>query len=210
VLLVMDELVNRRGRANVTATLLGFGDCLDELKTQCTALGLDGSVTFTGRVDRVAIAEYLSRADIGLCPDLKTPLNDLSTMNKTMEYMAYGLPAVSFDLAETRVSGGDCLLYVPSGDIAAFADAVERLIDDPDLRVHLGERGRRRVADVLDWRPQADAYVGVFDDLTGFSRPGPAVPDDGVAAGSDRQGRRYVDLDDPGEAGRYLLERRAP
>jgi len=210
VLLVMDELVNRRGRANVTATLLGFGDCLDELKAQCTALGLDGSVTFTGRVDRVAIAEYLSRADIGLCPDLKTPLNDLSTMNKTMEYMAYGLPAVSFDLAETRVSGGDCLLYVPSGDIAAFADAVERLIDDPRLRVELGERGRRRVADVLDWRPQADAYVGVFDDLTGFSRPGPAVPDDGVAAGSDRQGRRYVDLDDPGEAGRYLLERRAP
>jgi hypothetical protein len=108
------------------------------------------------------------------------------------------------------VSGGDCLLYVPSGDIAAFADAVERLIDDPGLRVELGERGRRRVADVLDWRPQAEAYVGVFDELTGFSRPGPAVPDDGVISGADRQGRRYVDLDDRGEARRYLLERRAP
>ena len=114
VLLVMDELVHRRGRTHVVATLLGFGDCLDDLKRQSTQLGLDDHVTFTGRVDRVAIAEHLSGADIGLCPDLKTPLNDLSTMNKTMEYMAYGLPTVSFDLVETRVSGADSVLYVSS------------------------------------------------------------------------------------------------
>ena len=44
------------------------------------------------------IADHLSIADVGLCPDLKTPLNDVSTMNKTMEYMAYALPSVSFDL----------------------------------------------------------------------------------------------------------------
>lgn len=209
VLLVMDELVHRRGRTNVTATLLGFGDCLEDLKTQASDLDLDEHVTFTGRVDRTAIAEYLSRADIGLCPDLKTPLNDLSTMNKTMEYMSYGLPAVSFDLVETRVSGGGCLLYAPSGDIQAFADAVERLIDDPQLRAELGRKGRERVATVLDWRPQAEAYVGVFDELTGFSQPGPAVPHDGDDAAEDPQGRRYVDLDDSDEFDRYLLERRA-
>ena len=63
------------------------------------------------------IADHLSVADVGLCPDLKTPLNDLSTMNKTMEYMAYALPSVAFDLLETRVSGGDSVLYVPSGDL---------------------------------------------------------------------------------------------
>jgi glycosyltransferase involved in cell wall biosynthesis len=210
VLHVMHELVHVRGRSNVTATLLGFGDCLEDLKALSTRLGLDDVVTFTGRVDRVAIAEYLSRADIGLCPDLKTPLNDLSTMNKTMEYMAYALPSVSFDLAETRVSGGDSLLYVPSGDIAAFADAVERLIDDPDLRAELGMAGRARVASELDWRPQAEAYVGVFDEVSGFSRPGPAVPDDAVVATTDEQGRRYVDLDDAEGFRRYVLERRAP
>ena len=210
VLHIMHELVHVRGRSNVTATLLGFGDCLEDLKALSTRLGLDDVVTFTGRVDRVAIAEYLSRADIGLCPDLKTPLNDLSTMNKTMEYMAYALPSVSFDLAETRVSGGDSLLYVPSGDIAAFADAVERLIDDPDLRAELGMAGRARVASELDWRPQAEAYVGVFDEVSGFSRPGPAVPDDAVVATTDEQGRRYVDLDDAEGFRRYVLERRAP
>ena len=89
------------------------------------------------------IADHLSAADVGLCPDLKTPLNDVSTMNKTMEYMAYALPSVSFDLVETRVSGGDSVLYVPSGDVAAFADAVERLLDDPDLRVAMARAGAR-------------------------------------------------------------------
>ena len=210
VLLVMAELIHVRGRSRVTATLLGFGDCLDDLKRQSTALGLDDHVTFTGRVDRVAIAEHLSRSDIGLCPDLKTPLNDLSTMNKTMEYMSYGLPAVSFDLVETRVSGGDTLLYVPSGDTDAFADAVERLIDDPDLRLELGRKARERVSTHLDWRPQAEAYVGVFDAVSGFSHAGPDVADDGTVPETDAQGRPYVDLNDREEFDRFLRERRAP
>ncbi|WP_106816269.1 glycosyltransferase family 4 protein [Microbacterium timonense] len=210
VLLVVDELVRRRGRSEVRATLLGFGDCLEDLRAQSAQLGLEDRVTFTGRVDRVQIAEYLSRADIGLSPDLKTPLNDLSTMNKTMEYMSYGLPAVSFDLVETRVSGADTVLYVPSGDIAAFADAVERLMDDPALRADLGRKARARVATELDWRPQAEAYVAVFDEVSGFSQPGPAVPPARVRPDVDAQGRRYVDLDDAAEFDRYLTERRAP
>ncbi|HOA85940.1 MAG: glycosyltransferase family 4 protein [Microbacteriaceae bacterium] len=209
-LLVIDELVNKRGRTQITATMLGFGDCLEALKQQSSELGLDAYVTFTGRVDRVEIAEYLSRADIGLCPDLKTPLNDLSTMNKTMEYMSYGLPAVSFDLAETRVSGADTVQYVPSGDIGAFADAVEKLIDDSDLRITLGKKARARVATELDWRPQAEAYVAVFDELSGFSKPGPAVPPSDATPLKDPQGRTYVDLDDAHEFERYLRERRAP
>ena len=209
-LLVIDELVHARRRHEVRATLLGFGDCLDDLRAQCSRLDLDDHVTFTGRVDRVEIAEYLSRADIGLCPDLKTPLNDVSTMNKTMEYMAYGLPSVSFDLAETRVSGADTVLYVPSGDIMAFADAVERLIDDPALRADLGRRARERVASVLDWSPQSEAYVGVYDELTG--RPPSTLPQTGDTSrtSTDPQGRRYVDLGDAVAFDRYLVERRAP
>lgn len=211
VLLVVDELVHRRGRTNVTATLLGFGDCLEDLKAQSAALGLDEHVTFTGRADQAVIAEHLSRADIGLCPDLKTPLNDLSTMNKTMEYMSYALPAVSFDLVETRVSGGDTLLYVPSGDIAAFAVAVEKLIDDPVLRAKLGRKARTRASTLMDWRPQAEAYVSVYDELSGFSRHVPAVPanDDETSPETDPEGRRYVNLEDAEEFERYLLERSA-
>ena len=124
--------------------------------------------------------------------------------------MAFGLPSVSFDPAETRVSGADTVLYVPSGDIMAFADAVERLIDDPALRADLGRRARERVASVLDWSPQSEAYVGVYDELTG--RPPSTLPQTGDTSrtSTDPQGRRYVDLGDAVAFDRYLVERRAP
>jgi len=207
VLHVVDELVHRRGRNNVTATLLGFGDCLEGLKAEATALLLHDHVTFTGRVDRVQMAEYLSRGDIGVCPDLKTPLNDLSTMNKTMEYMAYALPSVAFDLVETQVSGAATVLYAPSGDVSAFADQVERLIDDVELRVELGRAARDRATQVMDWRPQAEAYVGVYDTITGHDRLGPAVPETIGNPACDGQGRRYVDLEDDQAFDRYLVSR---
>ena len=213
VLDVMDELVHRRGRTDVQATLLGFGDCFEDLRRRCSELGLDDVVTFTGRADRTMIAEHLSGADVGLCPDLKTPLNDVSTMNKTMEYMAYALPSVSFDLVETRVSGGDSVLYVPSGDVGAFADAVARLLDDPDLRLTLARRARERVAAELDWRPQARAYVRVYRELTGAPdfEPPPEADGDRTGNGSstecDDRGRAFVDLTDHTELDRFILER---
>ncbi len=210
ILQVMQELVHRRGRTDVHATLLGFGDCLEELRRSCTELGLDDVVTFTGRADQAMVADHLSAADVGLCPDLKSPLNDVSTMNKVMEYMAYALPSVSFDLVETRVSGDDTVVYVPSGDVAAFADAVERLLDDPDLRVELGVRARARVARHLDWSAQATAYVGVYDALTHTLRRREVPAATGEPTVADQRGRRYVDLDDPAELRRFVLDRSAP
>ncbi|WP_224766382.1 glycosyltransferase family 4 protein [Nocardioides campestrisoli] len=196
VLHVMDELVHRRGRQDVRAVLMGFGDRLADLRRESGERQLDHVVEFTGRVDQLGMAAHLSNADVGLCPDLKSPLNDLSTMNKTMEYMAYCLPSVSFDLVETRISGGDTVLYVPSGDVGAFSDAVERLLDDDDLRVELGLRARSRVADELDWQAQAAAYVSVLDSLTGRST---TAPPESIATrrSHDELGRPYIDLHDP-------------
>jgi len=166
VLTLADELVHRRGRTDLRVVIMGFGDCLEALQEQCTAIGLDAHVTFTGRVGPDTIAEFLSAADIGIGPDLNTPLNNLSTMNKTMEYMAFALPSVSFDLAETRLSGGNAAIYVPSGDISAFADEVEGLLDNPVRRAALGRAARLRAEEVLDWQAQAQAYVGAIDNVS--------------------------------------------
>ena len=209
VLDVMRDLVHVRGRKDVHATLLGFGDCYDDLRSRAIELSLDASVTFTGRADRAMIADHLSVADVGLCPDLKTPLNDVSTMNKTMEYMAYALPSVSFDLVETRVSGGDTVFYVESGDVTAFADAVERLLNDPDLRLSMALRARRRVSEELDWRPQSRSYVQVFDNLSG--RPAVAAAHNetppGQSSREDERGRIFVDLSDDAELRRFVVDR---
>ncbi|WP_255579353.1 glycosyltransferase family 4 protein [Cryobacterium sp. PAMC25264] len=206
---LMEELVHKRGRVGLHAVLLGFGDCLEDLKTRCTELNLDQNVRFTGRVGPAEIAQYLSAADIGIGPDQKTPLNDVSTMNKTMEYMAYALPSVSVELLETRVSAGEAGIFVPSGDISAFADAVEALLDDPARRVELGLAARRRVSEHLDWRPQASAYVAVFDDL--LDSPPDATRYAAwpfTSSGMDLPaGRRYVTLDDEAELARFIRER---
>ena len=211
VLDVMEELVGARGRRDVRAVLMGCGDCLEQLRADCTARGLDHVVTFTGRVDRAQIAAHLSVADVGLCPDAKSPLNDVSTMNKTMEYMAYALPSVCFDLTETRVSGADTVLYAEAGDVAAFTDHVERLLDDEELRVELGLRARRRVCEVLDWRQQAAVYVSVYRDLLGAPARAPR-PRSAAQAGpgdrtTDELGRAYVDLEDDERLASYVRDR---
>ena len=213
VLVVMHDLVHRRGRSDVRAVLMGFGDCYEQLRATCTELGLDDCVTFTGRADLDTIADQLSLADVGLCPDLKSPLNDVSTMNKTMEYMAYALPSVAFDLVETRVSGGDTVLYVPSGDVSAFADEVERLLDDDELRCALGRAARRRVSEELDWQAQAVRYRGVFARVTGWSEEArtadPAVtslPEAVPDPGCDHRGRPFVGLEDDA-LDAYILKR---
>jgi glycosyltransferase involved in cell wall biosynthesis len=232
VLAVMDELVHRRGRTNLKAVLLGFGDCYNSLRHKCTELRLDDNVVFTGRADPAMIEAYLSAADVGLCPDPKTPLNDVSTMNKTMEYMAYALPSVAFDLVETRVSGADTVLYVEPDDLAGFASAVELLLDDPDLRVSMGVKARERVVSELDWRPQSEAYVDVFDRLTGRlaastapvverSHAGSSRQPDQAAQSRARRERRthnantawqhlgYVDLRDESAFRRFVVDRHA-
>jgi len=210
ILKVMDELIHGRGRTDVRAVLMGFGDCLEDLKAEAKRLNLGDSVTFTGRVTLPTISDWLSRSSIGLCPDLRTPLNDVSTMNKTMEYMAYALPSVAFDLVETRVSGGESVVYVPSGDIGAFTDAVVRLLDDPELRADLGVRARHRVVDQLDWRPQSRAYVGVYNRLFGLPElvaEEPAAWPTAVELGGVT--RQYVDIADEDELRRFAATRRA-
>lgn len=161
------HLVHVLGRRDCHFAFLGFGDCLEELRAQTHRLGLDGWVTFTGRADHQLVARYLATASLGIVPDPRNAYSDLSTMTKTMEYMAFGVPVVAFDLTETRVSAGAAAVYVASGDIAAFAGAIAALLDDPERRERMGRVGRERVEQSLAWRHHAPAYVGVFDALTG-------------------------------------------
>lgn len=198
------RIVLEQGRTDVRFALLGFGDCLEQLKARSVELGLSEHVEFTGRADPKMIAEYLSTAAVGLSPDAYSPLNDVSTMNKVMEYMAYALPVVTFRLTETMVSLADCGVVVEPGDVTGFADAVVGLLDDPGRRAALGVAARRRAERVLDWRPQAAAYLGVFDDLLGYASAGlPPAPTPTSPPGADRWGHPLVDLTDEAELDRF-------
>ncbi|MEN3357059.1 MAG: hypothetical protein V7637_1041 [Mycobacteriales bacterium] len=222
VLLALDVLVHRMGRRDLHVALLGFGDCYDDLVRLSGRLGLTDYVTFTGRADQRQIVEYLSTADVGLSPDPKSPLNDVSTMNKTMEYMSFAVPVVAFDLTETRVSAGDCAVYVePTGDAAdeaeRYAKAIAELLDDVDRRVTMGLAARDRAVRELDWAPQRDRYVSVFDRLLGRTPAaagalgGVVVDGTGPASAPDeRFGHPVIDLDDPAALERHIRDRCGP
>ena len=152
----------RSGRDDVHFVLMGKGDSFDDLVALAGELGIADHVTFTGRVPDETVFEVLSTADVGLCPDPLSPLNDVSTMNKTMEYMSFELPVVAFDLKETRVSAGDAAVYVRPNDVEAYAGAIAELLDDPARRETMGKHGRSRVEDVLAWKHQSPVYVDVF------------------------------------------------
>jgi glycosyltransferase involved in cell wall biosynthesis len=158
-----DIVVNKLGRSDIAFTLIGSGDCFRDLLALRDELGLAGHVEFTGRAPDEFVARIMSTADAGLSPDPKNPLNDVSTMNKTMEYMAFGLPVVAFDLSETRVSAGDAAVYVQPNDEQQYAEAIVALLDDEPKRALLGKLARERVEHELAWDYQASAYLGVYE-----------------------------------------------
>ncbi|MGH3870116.1 MAG: glycosyltransferase family 4 protein [Pseudonocardiaceae bacterium] len=209
VIRITEILIHRMG-FDVHTALLGFGDSFDELIELARRLGVEDRVIFTGRADRKMIGEYLSSADVGLSPDPLSPLNDVSTMNKTMEYLSYALPVVAFDLTETRVSAGDAACYVdtraPDG-VDLFANTVAQLLEDSALRADMTVAARRRAEQVLDWQPQRRAYVGVYDALGGVQRwPGDVAR---PRSNHDEWGREFVDVTGDRELRRLTMSRTA-
>jgi len=164
-----DVVVHELGRDDVAFTLIGSGDSFDQLVALRDELGLAGHVEFTGRAPDDLVARILSTADVGLSPDPKNPLNDLSTMNKSMEYMAFELPVVAFDLHETRVSVADAGVYVRPNDVREYAQAIVELMDDEVKRAELGKLGRERVEQELAWKHQQQAYLDVYRSLTNLT-----------------------------------------
>ena len=158
------------GRDDVAFTLIGSGDCFDELVRLRDDLGLADYVEFTGRAPDELVGRLMSTADVGLSPDPKNPLNDVSTMNKSMEYMAFLLPVVAFDLRETRVSVGDAGVYVTPNDVREYAQAIVDLVDDDARRAQLGKLGRLRVEQELAWSHQERAYLDVYRRLLDGSK----------------------------------------
>ncbi len=161
----MAYLRDSLGRADVHAAFIGAGDAFEASVALAHQLGLDDAVDFTGFLPDAEIQRYLSTADVCLAPEPKTPLNDVSTMIKIMEYMAMGRPIVSFDLDETRVSAGDAAVYAPANDEREFARLIAELLDDPDRRTRMGEIGRKRVEGELSWQVSARNLIRVYEQV---------------------------------------------
>ncbi len=155
-------IVHDMGRTDIHFGLVGGGTSLDQMKKLAVDLGIEKFVTFTGRVPDQELLEMLNTADVCVNPDVANEMNDKSTMNKIMEYMALGKPIVQFDLAEGRVSAMDASLYAKNNDAGDMAKKIVELIDDPARRKTMGEFGRHRVEHELEWRYEAPKLLAAY------------------------------------------------
>jgi glycosyltransferase involved in cell wall biosynthesis len=162
----IDYLVHVVGRTDCHFTFVGDGEARAASEQLAAELGISGWVTFPGWADQEEAYTYLSTADLGLEPNTEEIVSPV----KGMEYMAFGLPFVSFDLAETRALAADAAAYARPGDIPGFARLVDQLLGDPARRAQMGRAGRRRIEEHLAWDRQEEAYIGVYQRLLGRSR----------------------------------------
>ncbi|MGZ3180890.1 MAG: glycosyltransferase family 4 protein [Telluria sp.] len=170
------HLILDQGRTDVHFGLVGGGTSLEEMKQLARDLGIADYVTFTGRVPDQELLEMLNTADVCVNPDVANDMNDKSTMNKIMEYMALGKPIVQFDLAEGRFSAQAASLYANKNDPVDMANKIAELLDDPDQRKRMGEFGRNRVVNELEWVYEEPKLLAAYDHLFGASRTAPAAP----------------------------------
>jgi glycosyltransferase involved in cell wall biosynthesis len=151
-----------RNRTDVQFAIIGDGTELPAIKALSRKLQLDDCIEFFGRVPDRELWEILGTADVCVNPDRANEMNDKSTMNKIIEYMAIGKPIVQFDLTEGRFSAAGASLYARPNDTNDFADKLCELLDDADLRESMGNAGKTRVETDLAWHHQIPQLIAAY------------------------------------------------
>ena len=143
--------------------MMGNGTVFEAMKDYAKELGISQRISFTGHVGYDRVMQGIASADVCLCPDPKTPLNDKCSLVKVVEYMSLGKPLVAFDLEEVRISAGDAALYARPNDEKDFAEKINLLLEAPNLRASMGEIGRERVLNFLAWEHSKQALYAAYD-----------------------------------------------
>jgi glycosyltransferase involved in cell wall biosynthesis len=159
----VDILVRKLGHSDLHAVIVGFGPHLPEVERDVAARGLQDHFTFTGALYGEDLLAALNSCDIGVSPDPKNAMNDISTMNKVMEYMTLEKPVVQFDLTEGRASAGEASLYAAANDPADFAAKIAWLIEHPAEGKRMGKIGRARVFEALSWEHSVPNLLAAYE-----------------------------------------------
>lgn len=159
------HIVFVKKRHDIYFQIIGGGPELDKVKSLAHTLNISDYVSFTGRISDDAVLEILNTADVCVNPDEANEMNDKSTMNKIMEYMALGKPIVQFDLKEGRFSAAESSLYANRNDSVDFAIKILDLLDNPELREKMGKIGIKRIQNQLSWEHQAPELIKAYERL---------------------------------------------
>lgn len=159
-----------QGRDDIHYGIVGGGPELEAIEAYAAEKGVADIFTFTGRAPDDVLMDMLNTADVCVNPDRVDPMNDLSTMNKIMEYMALGKPIVQFDVKEGRFSAQDSSLYALANDSVDFAKKIAELLDDPAKREAMGKFGFERVHAHLGWEHERPKLLAAYETVFTSSR----------------------------------------
>ncbi|MFZ7131893.1 MAG: glycosyltransferase family 4 protein [Eubacteriales bacterium] len=157
------RILKEKGRRDVFFLIMGQGPQWRNMVELSIKMGIDEMVDFPGRVSDDFLRTALSTADICINPDKYNEMNDKSTMNKIMEYMAMGKPIIQFDLTEGRYSAKNASLYALKNNPDDMARKIIELLNDPDKRKRMGDFGKKRVIDKLEWTHEESKYLSVYE-----------------------------------------------
>jgi glycosyltransferase involved in cell wall biosynthesis len=158
-----DHVVHRFGREDVQFLIMGTGPEYERLIAQRDRLGLKDHVDLPGRVSNEFLFTALRTIDLGVACDPINPYNDHCTMNKVLEYMAFGKPQVMFGTKEGRASAGDAAAYVLENSSIQLANAIVRLLDDPVAREVMGRIGAERLTTQLNWERSVEQLLKAYE-----------------------------------------------
>ena len=156
------HIVHKLGRHDVQFLLMGTGPEHATLVTLRDKLGLQDYVDLPGRVSNEFLFSALRTIDLGVACDPINPYNDHCTMNKTLEYMAFGKPQVLFGTKEGRASAGEAAVYVDENSAERLGDAIVRTLDDAEGRARMGQLGFERMRTVLNWERSVEQLLAAY------------------------------------------------
>jgi glycosyltransferase involved in cell wall biosynthesis len=141
--------------------IMGYPD-VPHYQTMANDLGVAEWVTFTGKVEYRDAPYFLSLGDIGVAPKMSSTEGS----GKLLNYMALGQPVVAYDTAVHREYLADLGVYVPVGDVSAFAQAIDDLLQNPGRMADLGQKLRRRAEEVYSWETAVQQIITLYQNLT--------------------------------------------
>jgi glycosyltransferase involved in cell wall biosynthesis len=127
--------------------------------------GLTGRVRFFDGVPLDQIPQLMANADIGVVPKRADTFGNEAYSTKIMEFMSQGIPVVASRTAvDTYYFSDETVCFFKSGDDQAMAEALLKVITDPDLRERLSKNGLD-YATLNSWSSKKAEYLSLVDSL---------------------------------------------
>ena len=162
LLKIVHYLVYQREIVDTRFIIIGTGPHWQAIVQLAKTMNLEKYVMFTGYIPYKDFYEILATSDLCINPEFRNEFTDKSTMIKIMDYMTFGKALVQFETTEGKITAGDAAYYVRENNVEHFANAVVHLLRESAIRNKMGDFGRKRIEEFLNWDEQKKVLKSAY------------------------------------------------